>query len=98
MKLFHGTTEEAKELIEQHGFNTDLVFLTPRKDVAEDYGYEVVDVNVDEENLLIDLDMPGAIGVSVETANAYTGNDWTIDEYIDAGHSVCAKTEHVSIA
>ena len=91
---FHGTA--AKEEIIEHGFNTEIVFLTSRKDVAEDYGFDVVEVAVDEEHLMVDLDSAGAVGVGFEMANAMTGNDYeSAAEYAANGYSVCAYSKNV---
>lgn len=91
---FHGSA--AKEEIIESGFNTELVFLTARRDVAEDYGFDVVEVTVDEEHLMVDLDISGAVGVSFETANAMTGNDYeSASEYAANGYSVCVYSKNV---
>jgi uncharacterized protein YuzE len=92
--LFHGTTAKAE--IIKGGFNTELVFLTARMEVAEMYAEEVVSVVVDEDDLLIDLDQPGAIGLKVEQANRMTDNDFSCaEDYLDAGFSVCIATKNI---
>ena len=97
MKLYHGTNEEAKKEILLNGFFTDYVFLTPDKNAAEDYGDEIIEVYVDEDNLLIDFDYEGK-GVEVSFANEITCQpDWTIKDYINANYSVCAKKEFIKL-
>lgn len=92
--LFHGTA--AKSEILKDGFNTELVFLTSRMEVAEMYADEFVSVVVDEDDLLIDLDQPGAIGLTVEQANRMTDNDFSCaDDYLDAGFSVCIAAKNI---
>ncbi|WP_281083928.1 hypothetical protein [Klebsiella quasivariicola] len=97
--FFHGTSEDSATEIKENGFSTEMVFFTPRKDVAEEYGEEVVAVYVDTDDLMIDLDMAGATGMSVDEANAYLNNEeWDINNYINAGYSLCAKVENVRVA
>ena len=92
--LFHGTT--AKSEIIKDGFNTEFVFLTPRLEVAEMYADDVVSVVVDQDDLLIDLDQAGAIGLTVDEANYMTGNDFSCaDDYLDAGFSVCIAAKNI---
>lgn len=96
--FFHGTSEDSVDLIKENGFSTELVFVTPRKDIAEEYGEEVISVSIDKDDLLVDLDMPGAVGISVDVANAYLNNDdWDISDYINQGYSLCAKAESVRV-
>ena len=92
--LFHGTT--ARDEIINEGFNTELVFLTSRMEVAEMYADDVVSVVVDEDDLLIDLDQAGAIGLTIEQANQMTGNDFSCaEDYLDAGFSVCILAKNI---
>ena len=92
--LFHGTN--ARNEIINEGFNTDTVFLTARADVAEMYADDVVSVVVDEDDLLIDLDLAGARGLTICQANQMTGNDFScVDDYLDAGFSVCVLTKNI---
>lgn len=94
MNLYHGTA--SKDEIIESGFNTEWVFLTARRDVAEDYGFDVVEVSVSDDDLFVDLDVAGAIGVTVESANAMTGNQYeTAAEYAENGYSVCTKSSSV---
>jgi hypothetical protein len=99
--FFHGTSEESAIEIKENGFFTEMVFITPSKDVAEEYacGEEVITVSVnDVDNLLIDLDIAGAKGMTVDEANSYLNNeDWDINDYINAGYSLCVKAEFVTI-
>lgn len=96
--FFHGTSEESAIAIKENGFSTEMVFITPRKDIAEEYGEEVVSVSVDVDDLMIDLDMAAAAGMSVDEANAYLDNDgWDINDYINAGYSLCAKSDSVTV-
>lgn len=92
MKLFHGTTAQAAEEIVASGFLRGPVFLTARRDVAEDYaGYgEVIVVHVADGDLMVDLDMPGARLLSVADAAAYLGEDsaTNIEWFIERGYSV----------
>ncbi|MFK7090464.1 hypothetical protein A203_18595 [Chromobacterium violaceum] len=93
MKLFHGTSQENHEQIIAEGRLLGPVFLTPSKQSAKEYaGREgaVIEVDVDEDTLGVDFDLPGARILSVEEANSYTGNEWTIQEYIDNGNSVAS--------
>ncbi|HOB66622.1 MAG TPA: hypothetical protein PLK50_04105 [Ottowia sp.] len=89
--LYHGTTPEAKAAIDQQGVMRGPVFFSPSKSAATDYasdGESVVEVNVPADALCVDFDLPGARLLTVDDANEYTGNDWTLDDYIDAGYSV----------
>lgn len=89
--LYHGTTKQFAKAIRNSGIINGPAFFTPRFDVAAEYAGDdenVICVDVDEEMLLIDLDMPGAALISVAEANAVTGNNWTISEYLNAGYSV----------
>ncbi|HAV0413625.1 TPA: hypothetical protein JFW75_003449 [Salmonella enterica] len=96
--FYHGTSEDSADLIKENGFSTELVFVTPRKDIAEEYGEEVIKVSIDNDDLLVDLDMAGAVGMSVEEANAYLSNDdWEISDYINQGYSLCAKVGSVKV-
>ena len=96
INLYHGTS--AKQEILNSGFNTALVFLTSRIDVAESYADEVVIVSVDADDLLIDLDQQGAIGLTVSQANLMTDNYFSCaEQYLDAGYSVCVKAENVKL-
>lgn len=91
MTLYHGTTPEAKAAIDQQGVMRGPVFFSPSKSAATDYasdGESVVEVNVPADALCVDFDLPGARLLTVDDANEYTGNDWTLDDYIDAGYSV----------
>ena len=94
MILYHGTA--SKEEIIDSGFNTEWVFMTARKDVAEDYGLDVVEVSVCDDDLFVDLDVAGAIGITVESANAITGNDYeSAAEYAQSGYSVCVLAKSI---
>lgn len=98
MILYHGTNLEGKEQIVKNGFFTDLVFLTPSESSAEEYGCEIIIVEVDEDDLMIDFDLPGSIGVCVETANQITGqSNWTITDYINNDYNLCVKKELIKI-
>ena len=94
MNLYHGTA--SKDEIIESCFNTEWVFLTSRRDVAEDYGFDVVEVSVSSDDLFVDMDVAGAIGVTVEAANAMTGNQYeTAAEYAKEGYSVCVLAKSV---
>ena len=86
--VYHGTSKSAAETIRSSGKITGPVFLTPRREIAASYGEEIIEVQVSEDDLMIDLDLPGGRLLSVESANDYSDRDWTIGEYIKAGHSV----------
>lgn len=93
MKLFHGTI--AKEEIIASGFNTELVFLCASRSDAEAFG-DVVEVWVDDDALMVDLDIPGARGVSVETANLMTDETFeSARDYAEAGYAVCVPASAV---
>ena len=95
MNLYHGTA--SKDEIIESGFNTEWVFLTARRDVAEDYGFDVVEVIVSDDDLFVDLDVAGAIGVTVESANAITGNYYeSAAEYAQNGFSVCVLAKNIA--
>jgi hypothetical protein len=92
-KFFHGTTEENAAVIESCGFLRGPVFVSPSRDAAESYGDVVIEVFINENDLMIDLDMPGASLIDVETANGYLGNDWAISDYIENGYSVGVNSD-----
>lgn len=87
-RLFHGTTEKALTRIRATRTLAGPVFLSPQRDVAESYGVVVVVVDVDDDELLIDLDLPGARLLSTDEANDYLGEERTLDDYLDEGFSV----------
>jgi hypothetical protein len=91
--LFHGTTKAALSEIRRSGVLEGPVFLTPRKEVAEDYAGDdgvVLEVEVEKELLLLDFDFAGAQLISLEDANVYTESegDKSIDEWLEEGQSV----------
>jgi len=91
-RLYHGTDEAGYAGIRQTGRIKSRgigVFFTPDRNMAEEYGDFVVEVNVDDAELMIDCDLPGQTLRTVGDANEYLENvDWTIDDYLSAGHSV----------
>jgi len=90
IKLYHGTTPEAYDEIMQSGILNAPVYMTPRKDIAEQYGDNVVSVMVDENALGIDLDLPSGKLLSAEDAASYLERPdlKTVQDFIDAGFSV----------
>ena len=96
-KLYHGTNAEGFAGIQRDGVINGPVFLTPRKDVAIEYGGDhAIEVGILEDDLLIDLDLPGARLLTVDEANDYLGNDgWSISKYLDEGYSVGVNADVV---
>lgn len=91
MILYHGTSAEAAEQIREAGFICGPVFLSARRDIAEDYAGEgeVIEASIALECLLVDLDMPGAALLPVADAAGYLGVDAdSIEWFIDHGYSV----------
>lgn len=90
--LYHGTNEIGYNAIQESGFLRGPVFLTPRKDIADEYGGDsdfTIKVSIPADKLKIDFDLPGQRLLTVDEANDYSGNDgWTIDDYIADGASV----------
>ncbi len=90
--LFHGTSTENLRQIQGEGRLEPIsggIFFSPRKEAAHDFGEEVIQVDVSKQDLKVDVDLPGSRLLSVEEANAHTGNDsWSIEDYLDAGYSV----------
>lgn len=93
MELFHATDDAGLAGIEAAGAIRGPVFLTPVRDVAEGYAPNVLSVQVDADSLMIDCDLPDQKLLTVDEANEYLGNDWTIDEYIRNGHSVAVEND-----
>ena len=98
VKLYHGTTENGFSGINKEGKIYGPAFLTPRKSVAEEFSLYnspdpyVIPVNVPKGKLLIDLDLPGARLVDVETANGISSRQgWSIDDWLQSGASVGTK-------
>ena len=93
MILFHGTSESAGKDIMASGIINGPVFLTPSREMAENYGECVIEVEVSEDDLMIDFDLPGQRILDVESANSYTGNcDYDISDYIYNDQSVAVKS------
>lgn len=92
VRLYHGTTDEGMVGIQETGKIYGKAFFSPRRSAAEDYAGDarnVVSAEVPISKLKIDADLPGAKLLPVDEANSYLGNnDWTIHDYLDAGHSV----------
>lgn len=93
MQLYHGTTIENAAAIRACGFINGPVFLTPDYNTAADYSCEgegeVISVSVDADDLMIDLDMPGAMLLTVEQACSYLGEEVRdINWFIRNGYSV----------
>ena len=94
MTLYHGTSDDNYAAIQQSNMLRGPVFLTPNWESAEQYsdGGQIIEIDIDEEDLLIDFDLPGQALLDVETANDYSGNDgWTIFDYLNAGQSVATR-------
>lgn len=94
--LYHGTSPESADEILKDGF-AFKVFMTPRREIANDYGSgSVLDLYAKRNKLEIDLDLPGGRTLSVDDANGYLGNDgWTISDYINSGYSVAADPSSI---
>lgn len=91
MKLFHGTTAENADAIKSCGFINGPVFMTPNYSTAADYAGdgEVIEVTVDNDELMIDLDLPGAMLLTVDDACQYLDEeDRDIYWFIKNGYSV----------
>lgn len=89
--LYHGTASDSIPEIAQGGMLRGPVYLTPRREVAEDYsgGESVIQVRVPESEIKIDLDLPGGRLLTVDEANRNLDREgWTLEDYIDDGSSV----------
>ena len=90
--LYHGTNSEGFEGIQKDGVINGPVFLTPRKEAADEYGGDpekTIKVKIPRELLKVDFDLPGQKLLSVEDANVYSGNEgWDISDYLANGYSV----------
>lgn len=77
MKLYHGTSYENAIAIQESGIINGPVFMTANRNAAGDYAGdgEVLEVYVDESELMIDLDMPGAALITVDEACEYLGEE-----------------------
>ncbi|VFR81349.1 hypothetical protein RAN3_2562 [plant metagenome] len=96
IELFHGTDDAGLAGIIAAGAIRGPVFLTPRRDMAEEYAPNVVAVRVDEDSLMIDADLPGQNLLTVQEANDHFGNDgWSIRDYLRAGQSVAVSHDVV---
>lgn len=96
MRLYHGTN--AKEEILSGGFAGEFVYLLADKNRAADYGDDVVSVYVSDADLLVDLDLPNAVGVDADTANQMTGLEYSsAAEYAAAGYAVCARVNNCQV-
>lgn len=87
-RLYHGTDEAAFKAINDEKRMSGPVFFTPRKEIAEQYGENLIEANIPVDKLKIDLDLAGARLLNVDDANLYLDKDWDISDYIDAGYSV----------
>ncbi len=92
MKLYHGTNAENALMIIADGFIRGPVFLSSSVEVAEQYGGEravVFSVDVADEDLLVDFDLPVATLLSVIEAASYLNDDsLDIVDIVELGHSV----------
>lgn len=92
VRLYHGTSEEGLK-----GITTEGVFrgyMSPRQDVARDYGDQILELYVPKKYLHIDFDNAGSRAIPLEEANEYAkamgihDGDWDIDDYLRGGWSV----------
>lgn len=97
--LYHGTNDEGHAGISHDKLISGQVSMTPRKEIARQFGEHIITARVPKGDLLIDLDLPRARLLTVEEANGYgkaTGLDtdgWTIDDWLRKGYSVGVKRD-----
>ena len=97
MKFYHGTTADAAAKIEANGFETEMVFFCRDYDQADMFGDgTVIEIYVAAEHVRIDFDMPGQAVLTVEEANQYSDQQYSIDEWINFHGAFAAAAEHVS--
>ncbi len=84
--LSHGTTQEGLAGIKGTGFNAGKVFLTSRREVAESYAPEVVEVTVKLADLRKDFDTEDP---SVEN------QEMSIREWVESGKSVFIESANI---
>lgn len=89
VRLYHGTDEVGAAGINEKGLIEGPVFLTPRKEIAEEYGEHVFSVEVPAKELGVDFDLPGARILDFDEAKRYAEKEWEdIYDAIDEGVSV----------
>lgn len=89
--LYHGTSDDAAEMIAESGRINGPAYFTPDYNTAQNYadGGRVLSVDIPESSLMIDLDLPGGLLLDVEGAANYLGEaGWTLDDFIRRGYSV----------
>lgn len=94
--VYHGTTPENLAQIKSDNKINGPVYFTPRKDIAEQYGGDdgvALKLNVTEEQIKIDLDLPGGLLLSATEASEYLKNDWTLQDYIENGYSLGTESD-----
>lgn len=95
--LFHGTTPEAFESINEQGILNGPAYFTPRRSIAEDYGDldSILEVRLPSGELMVDLDLPGGQLLPPQAAAGFldwpSPDDATIEDFIDGGYSVGVK-------
>lgn len=92
MKIYHGTDDAGYEEIMRTGVLRGPVYFVGDIERARDYGEHVFCAEVDDDNLLVDLDMPGGKLMTVVDAVDYLGLDCadelTIENLVCAGYAV----------
>lgn len=95
--LYHGTDADGYSGITEDGFISGPVFLTPDKEMAENYspdGTDPIELLIPAEHLKVDFDLAGGRVLDIEQANSYTGNDgWSIEDYLDRRNSVAVESD-----
>jgi len=87
IKLYTGITQGGER--SKKGIINGPAYFTPRKDIASQYGNEVITATIPEDKLKIDFDLPGGKLLNIEDANKYLGvENWNINDFIDNGYSV----------
>jgi hypothetical protein len=93
--MYHGTSAKAADAIRKGGFNSDKIFVTKDKDLANQYAKwatehynkgdtpEIMEVQVPKSELAKSHDLEFGEPVNTETANKATGKNWTVDDYLN---------------
>jgi hypothetical protein len=75
--LYHGTTEENAEQINNDGFIRAPAYFTPKKENAGDYGEVIFELDIDVD--LLNIDNESYDGIDVEEA-IYDGASFYVNE------------------
>ena len=90
--LYHGTDEAGSASITSDGKIEGPVFLTPRRDIAEQYGENVIEVKVPSSELGVDFDLGGSRILDFDDAVSYGDKEWLdIHDAVSEGQSVATK-------